>query len=64
MQTLNVHFINRGYGTDEGFKKVEVLSNSICEFTAKPLATIRSPFGLQTNTLVAEYNGEWVCDLD
>ena len=65
-KTLNVHFVNRGYGTDEGFKQVELLGTAICEFTHKPLATIRSPFGLQTNTLVAEYEGDykWVCDLD
>ncbi len=64
-KTLNVHFVNRGYGTDEGFKQVELLSTAVCEFTAKPLAEIRSPFGLQTNTLVAEYEGNnWVCDLD
>jgi hypothetical protein len=64
-QKLNVHFLNRGYDTDYGVKTVDVVSNSICEFTTKPQATIRSPFGLSTDTLVAEYSGkEWVCDLD
>jgi hypothetical protein len=63
-QKLNVHFLNRGYDTDYGVKKVDVISNSICEFTTKPLAEIRSPFGLG-GSLVAEYEGkEWVCDLD
>jgi len=66
MTTLNVHFVNRGYGTDEGFKKVELLGQGICEHTGKPVAEIASPFGLG-GTLVAEYEGTaggWVCDLD
>ena len=64
MQTLNVHFVNRGYGTDEGFKKVELLGQSICAHTGKPVAEIASPYGLG-GTLVAEYEGNnWVCDLD
>ena len=69
MTTLNVHFLNRGYDTDYGVKKVDVISNSICEFTTKPQAIITSPFGLSTDTLVAEYSTHpgavgWVCDLD
>jgi len=66
MQELNVHFVNRGFGTDEGFKKVELLGQGICEHTGKPVAEIASPFGLG-GTLVAEYEGTaggWVCDLD
>jgi len=65
MTTLNVHFVNRGFGTDEGFKKVELLGQSICEHTGKPLAEIRSPFGLG-GSLVAQYEGRegWDCDLD
>ena len=64
-QKLNVHFLNRGYDTDYGVKKVDVISSGICEFTTKPQAIITSPFGLSTDTLVAEYSGkEWVCDLD
>ena len=65
---LNVHFVNRGYGTDEGVKRVELLSTAVCEFSGKPLAEIASPFGLG-GSLVAEYEahagaGKWVCDLD
>ena len=65
---LNVHFVNRGYGTDEGVKRVELLSTAVCEFTARPLAEIASPFGLG-GSLIAEYEthagaGNWVCDLD
>ena len=65
MQKLNVHFVNRGFGTDEGHHSVELLGQSICEFTGKPVAEIRSPFGLG-GSLVAEYEGRsgWVCDLD
>ncbi len=64
-KTLNVHFVNRGYGTDDGFKACELLGTAVCEFTGKPLAEIRSPYGLG-GTLVAEYEGnyKWVCDLD
>ena len=67
-QKLLVHFINRGYGTDDGHKSVELLGQSICEHTGKPVAEIRSPFGLG-GTLVAEYSthagvGGWICDLD
>ena len=65
MTTLNVHFVNRGYGTDEGHHTVELLGQSICEFTGKPVAEIRSPFGLKDTTLTAQYEGrEWLCDLD
>ena len=65
---LNVRFVNRGYGTDEGFKQVELLGTAVCEFSGRPLAEIRSPFGLG-GTLVAEYEthagaANWVCDLD
>jgi len=67
-KTLKVRFVNRGYGTDEGFKQVELLSTAVCEFSGKPLAEIASPFGLG-GSLVAEYEahagaGKWVCDLD
>ena len=70
-QKLLVHFINRGYGTDEGHHSVEVLGFGVCEHTARPQAEIRSPFGLGWSgaTLVAEYSthagvGGWICDLD
>ena len=64
MQKLNVHFINRGYGTDDGYKAVEVIANTICEFTARPQATIASPY-FPGDTLTVQYeNNEWVCDLD
>ena len=65
MQNLTVHFVNRGYGTDEGVKTVALESLAICEFTGRPEAVVRSPFGLQDTTLRAQYvDNEWLCDLD
>tara|TARA_R110002153_G_scaffold36601_3_gene108023 strand:+ start:830 stop:1027 length:198 start_codon:yes stop_codon:yes gene_type:complete len=65
MQKLNVHFVNRGYGTDEGEHTVELFGTGLCEYTSKPLAEIRSPFGLKDNRFTAQYEGnKWVCDLD
>jgi|TARA_R110000764_G_scaffold50353_4_gene110939 hypothetical protein len=63
-QQLNVHFVNRGYGTDEGVKAVELVKLDLCEFTGSPIAAIRSPFGLG-DTLIAKHESTgWVCDLD
>ncbi len=63
-QTLTVHFVNIGFGTDDGVKSVEMLSTGICMHTERPVAEIRSPYGVG-GTLVAEYTGkEWLCDLD
>ena len=67
-QKLLVHFINRGYGTDDGHHSVEVVGFGVCEHTAKPVAEIRSPYGFGA-PLVAEYSthagvGGWICDLD
>lgn len=65
MQELNVHFVNRGYGTDEGVKAVALESLGICEYTGRPEAVVRSPFGLQDTTLRAQFvDNEWLCDLD
>jgi hypothetical protein len=63
-QKLNVQFVNRGYGTDEGVKAVELVKLDLCEFTGSPIAAIRSPFGLG-DTLIAKHESTgWVCDLD
>jgi hypothetical protein len=65
MQELNVHFVNRGYGTDEGNHVVPVVKLDIHESTGRPMAAVKSPFGLKDNVLVALYeNNEWLCDLD
>jgi hypothetical protein len=64
-QKLNVHFVNRGYGTDEGNHNVPVVKFDVYEPTGVPMAAVKSPFGLKDNVLVAMYeNNEWVCDLD
>jgi len=64
-QNLNVHFVNRGYGTDEGNHVVPVVKLDIHESTGMPMAAVKSPFGLKDNVLVALYeNNEWLCDLD
>tara|TARA_Y100000389_G_scaffold18044_1_gene15721 strand:- start:210 stop:404 length:195 start_codon:yes stop_codon:yes gene_type:complete len=64
MQELNVHFVNRGYGTDDGIKTVQMISLAICEFTGRPQATIKSPYAFG-DPLVAQFEGSgWVCDLD
>ena len=64
-QQLNVHFVNRGYGTDEGNHNVPVVKFDVYEPTGVPMAAVKSPFGLNVNVLVAMYeNNEWVCDLD
>lgn len=61
---LNVHFINRGYGTDSGYKEVELVKLKVCELTQTPIALIDNPWWPGA-TLTARYEGtEWVCDLD
>ena len=55
MTTLNVHFVNRGYGTDEGNHNVPVVKFDVYEPTGVPMAAVKSPFGLKDNVLVAMY---------
>ena len=64
MQELNVHFLNRGYGTDDGYKQVELVKLDIYAATGQPMAAIKSPY-FPGDVLVALFeNAEWVCDLD
>ena len=64
MSNLSVHFINRGFGTDDGVKEVKVVELGICEFTQTPEAKIESPY-FPGDTLRARYESTgWVCDLD
>ena len=51
MQTLNVHFVNRGYGTDDGYKAVDLKDLTVCEFTGAPSATIANPYFQVTHWL-------------
>lgn len=65
MRQLEVHFVNRGYNTDEGNHTVPLISFDINSTSGKPTALVKSPFGLKNNTLIAFYeNNEWLCDLD
>jgi hypothetical protein len=64
MQELNVHFVNRGYGTDDGIKTVQMISLAICEFTGRPQATIKSPYAFGDPLTAQFQNNEWLCDLD
>jgi hypothetical protein len=64
MQELNIQFVNRGYGTNDGVKTVELIELGICEFSGRPTAKIASPY-FPGDTLVAQFEGNgWVCDLD
>lgn len=64
MHNLNVHFMNRGYGTDDGYKTVSAVNMRACEYTGRPQATIASPY-FPGDTLTIQYeNNEWICDLD
>ena len=64
MTTLNVHFVNRGYGSDDGVKTVELVKLDIYETTGQPMAAVKSPY-FPGDTLVAMFeNNEWLCDLD
>ena len=64
MQNLNVHFINRGYGTDDGYKTVDAVNMRACEYTGRPQATIASPY-FPGDTLTIQYeNNEWICYVD
>ena len=64
MQNLNVHFINRGSGIDDAYKTVDAVNMRPSEYTARPQATIASPY-FPGDTLTIQYeNNEWICDLD
>ena len=64
MQELDVQFVNRGYGTDDGVKTVKLIELGICEFSGKPTAKIESPYPMG-DALMAQYETSgWVCDLD
>lgn len=64
MTQMNVKFINSGYGTDDGFKKVNVVGQEICDFTTMPLLIIENPWWSGDTLKCQWYNNEWVCDLD
>jgi hypothetical protein len=64
MKTLNVHFINTGWGNDHGVREAELLEITVNE-AGTPIAKITNPFDYYTAELTARFlNTEWVCDLD
>jgi len=64
MQELTVHFVNRGFRTDDGYKTVGLKQLEVCTFTGAPEAVIDNPY-FPDDTLRARFEGsEWVCDLD
>jgi len=64
MKTLNVHFINSGWGNDHGVREVELLDITV-NAAGTPIAKITNPFNYYTAELTARFlNTEWVCDLD
>ena len=64
MKTLNVQFINSGWGNDHGFREVELLEITV-NAAGTPIAKITNPFNYYTAELTARFlNDEWICDLD
>jgi hypothetical protein len=60
---MQVHFINSGYGTDDGFKEVDVISLKIDSYD-RPYAIVSNPFR-PTDSCRAEFDGtEWLVDFD
>jgi hypothetical protein len=64
---MQVHFINSGYGTDDGFKEVDVISLKLDHDDA-PYAIVSHPYQ-PFETCRAErnyHNGslQWVVDFD
>ena len=64
MTTLNVHFINSGWGNDHGTRAADLVELTV-DTLGKPVATIKNPFDYYTAELTAVFlNDEWICDLD
>ena len=47
MKTLNVHFINTGWGNDHGVREAELLEITVNE-AGTPIAKITNPFDYYT----------------
>ena len=60
---MKVKFVNKGYGTDDGFREVEVVKTEL-SIHGWPQLIIQNPWWTG-DTLVCHWeNNEWVCDLD
>ena len=61
---MQVHIVNTGFGTDEGYREVNVESLKL-DHSDRPYAIITNPYSSALGSLRAEFNGtEWVVDLD
>ena len=59
---LDVKFINTGWGTDHGFKSVNLINLDVTD-SGQPIAKVSSPYS--DSVLTAKFNsGTWVADLD
>jgi hypothetical protein len=60
---MQVRFINSGYGTDDGFKEVDVISLKL-DHNDSPYAIVSHPY-VNFDSCRAEFKGtEWVVDFD
>jgi hypothetical protein len=60
---MQVHFINSGYGIDDGLKEVEVQSLKIDAYD-RPYAIVDHPY-ISGDSCRAEFTGtKWVVDFD
>jgi len=60
---MQVHFINSGFGTDDGVKEVEVHSLKIDGYD-RPYAIVEHPY-VPGDSCRAEFTGtKWVVDFD
>ena len=60
---MQVHFINSGYGTDDGHKEVDVISLKL-DHNDAPYAIVSHPY-VSGDSCRAEFKGgEWVVDFD
>ena len=60
---MQVRFVNRGFGTADGHKEVEVVRTDLSIHGA-PELVIENPWW-SGETLKCQWeNNEWVCDLD
>jgi|TARA_R110002153_G_scaffold152779_1_gene304491 hypothetical protein len=54
-----------GSMSETTYHDCEIFNLEVCEFTARPIGKVLSPFGLKMDYLKIDYiNGCWVCDLD
>ncbi len=60
---MQVRFVNRGYGTDDGMRKVEVIKTDLSIHGA-PELIISNPWWPGDTLRCTWETNEWVCDLD